>query len=86
MWHGPHNGPMGSENHRTRGLGRCRDVAKRNGTRDGKGGGKRQATAMWDWENSRHRVVNHPPTMGSLATGSRESALNSRTAVRCSQG
>ena len=31
-------------------------------------------------------VVNHGPTMGNLATGSRENALNSGTAVRCPQG
>ena len=36
--------------------------------------------------NSRHEVVNHGPTMGSLATGSQENALNSGTAVRCPQG
>ena len=47
---------------------------------------KRQATAPWDWETSRHGVVNHAPTMGSLTTGSQENALNSRTAVRCPQG
>ena len=80
------NSPMGSENHGTRGLGRCRDVAKGNGTRAGKGGQKRQVTAPWDWEISRHGVVNHGPTMESQATGSREDPLNSRMAVRCWQG
>ena len=35
---------------------------------------------------SRHGVVNHGPTMESRATGSRENALNSGTAVRCPQG
>ena len=86
VWHGPHNGPMGTEIHGTRGLVRCRYGAKGNGTWDGKGGRKRQATAMWDWETSRHGVVNHGPAMGSLATGSPENALNSGTAVRCLQG
>ena len=43
-------------------------------------------TAPWDWETSRHGVVNHGPTMSSLATGSRENALNTGTAVRCLQG
>ena len=47
---------------------------------------KRQATAPWFWENSRHGVVKHGPIMGSLATGSRENSLNSGTAVRCPQG
>ena len=56
------------------------------GTWEGQGGQKRQATAPWDWETSRHGVVNHGPTMGNLATGSRENALNSGTAVRCPQG
>ena len=56
------------------------------GTRDVMGGRKRQATAPWDWKASRHGVVSHGPTMGSLATGSRENALNSRTAVTCPQG
>ena len=56
------------------------------GTRDGIRGQKRQATAPWDWEASRHGVVNHGPTMGSLSTGSQENALNSGTAVRCPQG
>ena len=50
MWHGPHIGPTGSENHGKRGLGLRRYVAKGNGTWDGKGGRKRQATAPWDWE------------------------------------
>ena len=56
------------------------------GTWDGLGDRKRQATALWDWETSRHGVVNHGPTMGSLATGSCENALSSGTAVRCPQG
>ena len=38
VWHGQHNGPMGTENHVTRGLGQCRYVVKGNGTWDGKGG------------------------------------------------
>ena len=50
-----------------------------------KGDRKRQATAPWDWETSRHGVVNHGPTMGNLTTGSQENALNSGTAVRCLQ-
>ena len=86
MWHGPHSAPMEAGNHRTRGLGRLRDVAKGNGTWDGTGGRKRQATAPWDWETSRHGVVNHGPTRGSLATGSRKNELNSRRAVRWLQG
>ena len=52
----------------------------------GRAGQKRQATAPWDWESSRHGVVNRGPTMGNLTTGSRENALNSGTAVRCPQG
>ena len=40
----------------------------------------------YNWETSRHGVVNHGRTMGNLATGSRENALNSGTAVRCLQG
>ena len=59
---------------------------RQRGTWDGMGDQKRQATAPWDWETSRHGVVNHGPTMGSLATGSWENALNSGTAVRCPQG
>ena len=51
----------------------------------GMGVRKRQAPAPWDWEASRHGVVNHGPTMGGLATGSRENALNSGAAVRCPQ-
>ena len=46
----------------------------------------RSRTVPWDWETSRHGVVNHGPTMRNLATGSRENALNSGTAVRCPQG
>ena len=46
---------------------------------------KRQARALWDWETSRNRVVNHGPTMGSLTTGIRQNALNSGMAVRCLQ-
>ena len=38
VWHGPHNGPMGTEIHGARGLVRCRYGAKGNGTWDGKGG------------------------------------------------
>ena len=72
--------------HGTLGTGRCRDEAKGNGTWDGQGDGKRQATAPWDWETSRHGVVNHGCTMENLTTGSRENALNSGTAVRCPQG
>ena len=86
MWHGPHNGPMGTEIHGTRGLGRCRYGAKGNGTWDRKGGPKRQATARWDWETSRHGVVNHGPTMGSLATGSRENAPELRDGREVSAG
>ena len=56
------------------------------GKRNGMGGRKHQATAPWDQEAGRHGVVNHGPTMGSLATGSRENALNSGMAVRCPQG
>ena len=55
------------------------DVMWQRGTRDGMGGWKRQATAPGEWEASRHGVVNHGPTMGSLATGSQENALNSGT-------
>ena len=47
---------------------------------------KREATAPWDWETSRHGVVKHGPTMGSQTTGIRENALNSVTAGRCHQG
>ena len=50
------------------------------------GGGKRRARAQWDWEASCSGVVNHGPTMGSLAPGSRDNALNSGTSVGCSQG
>ena len=59
---------------------------KGTGTWDGMGDRKRPATAPWDWETSRHGLVNHGPTMGSLAMGSWEDALHSGTAVRCSQG
>ena len=31
---------------------------------------KRQATAPWDWETSRHGVVNHGPTVRILTTDS----------------
>ena len=86
VWLGPHNGPTGKGVHGTLGTGRCRDEAKGNGTWDGQADRKRQATAPWDWETSRHGVVNHGPTMGNLTTGSRENALNSGTAVRCPQG
>ena len=65
---------------------RAGDGMWQRGTWDGMGDGKRQGTAPCDWETSRHGVVNHGPTMGSLATGSRENALNSGTAVRCPQG
>ena len=51
-----------------------------------RGGGESRATTPWDWGTSRHGVVNHGPTMGSLAMGSRENALNSGTAMRCPQG
>ena len=47
---------------------------------------RHQATALWDWDTSRHGVVNHGPRMGSLTKGSREIALNSGTALRCPQG
>ena len=57
-----------------------------NGTWDGHGGRKRQATAALDWETSPHGVVNHGPTMGNLTTGSWENPLNSGTVVRCPQG
>ena len=86
VWLAPHNGLTGYGVHGTLGTARCRDEAKGNGTWDGQGDRKRQATAPWDWETSRHGVVNHGPTMGNLTTGSRENALNSRTAVRCPQG
>ena len=86
VWLGPHNGQKGWGVHGALGTGRCRDEAAGNGTWEGQGGRKRQATAPWDWETSRHGVVNRGPTMGSLATGSRENALNSGTAVRCPQG
>ena len=56
------------------------------GTSDGKGDRNSQATAPWDWETSRHGVVNHGPTMGNLTTGSRKNALSSGTAVRCPHG
>ena len=39
VWHGPHNGLMGTEIHGTQGLGQCRYVVKGNRTWDGKGGG-----------------------------------------------
>ena len=47
---------------------------------------KGQATAPWDRETSRNRVLNLGPTMESLATGSRKNALISGTALRCPQG
>ena len=47
---------------------------------------KRQATAAWDWETSRHGVVKQGLTMQILTTGGREDALNSGTALRCPQG
>ena len=47
---------------------------------------KHHTTAPWDWETSRHGVVNHGSTMGSLTRGGRENALNSETIVRCLQG
>ena len=53
---------------------------RRRGPRDG--GGRHQATTPWDWETSRHGEANHGPTMASLATGSRENTLDTRTAVR----
>ena len=37
VWHRPHNGPMGTENQGTQGWGRCRYVAKGNGSGDGMG-------------------------------------------------
>ena len=51
-----------------------------------RGGGEKRATAPWVWETSRHGLVNHGPTIGSLATGSQENALISGTALRCPQG
>ena len=51
-----------------------------------KGSDRNHAIAPWDWEADRQRVGKHGPTRGNLATGSRENALNSRTAVRCPQG
>ena len=71
---------------RSLGTGRCRDVAKGNGTLDGQGDRKRQATALWERETSCHGVVNHGLTMGNLTTGSRENALNSGTAIEVSAG
>ena len=65
------------------GCGMKRRGVASQGTR---GGREYRATAPWDRETSRHGVVNHGPTMGSLTTGSRENALNSGTAVRCPQG
>ena len=50
------------------------------------GESKRHATAPWDLETGRHGVGNNGPTMWNLATGSRENALNSGTALRCPQG
>ena len=64
-----------------RGMGR-----RRVANQGQRGGGESRATAPWDLETSRHGVVKHGPTMGSLARGSRENALNSGTAVRCPQG
>ena len=51
----------------------------------GGGGRKRQATALWDWETRHHREVNHEPTMGSPAKGSRKTFFDYRTAVKCPQ-
>ena len=61
--------------------GRCRGAQ-----RGSRGGGEKEATTPLDWGNTRHGVVNLEPTMGGLATGSLENALNSGTAVRCPQG
>ena len=62
-----------------------REGCRRGAQRVRRGGGENRATTPWDWGTSRHGVVNQGPTMGSLATGSREKALNSGTAVSCPQ-
>ena len=86
MWHGHTTSPRHRKTIRSGDWAGDGMWQKGNGTWDGKGGRKRQATAPWDRETSRHGVINYGPTMGSLATGSRENTLNSGTAVRCPQG
>ena len=78
--------PLGIGKPRDAGMGPMTECGKGERDNAGIGVGKRQATAPWDSETSRHGVVNHGPTMGSLAAGSPENALNSGTAVRCPQG
>ena len=51
-----------------------------------KGRRKHKTTAPWDWETSRHGVVNHGRTMGSLATGSRENCPELRDGREVSAG
>ena len=63
-----------------------REERRRGAQRGRTGGGENRATTRWDWGTSRHGVLNHGPTMGSLATGRQENALKFRTAVRCPQG
>ena len=78
--------PLGIGKPRDAGIGPVTRCGKGEGDNAGMGVRRRQVTAPWDWETSRHGVENHGPTMGSLATGNRGNALNSRTAVRCLQG
>ena len=78
--------PLGIRKSRDAGIGPMTGCGKGERDNAGMGDGARQATAPWDWETSRHGVVNHEPTMGSLATGNGENPLNSGTAVRCPQG
>ena len=68
------------------GTGHRREAHRGGAQQDRRGGRENRATTPWDWGTSCHGVVSEWATMKSLATGSRENALNSGTAVRCPQG
>ena len=73
---------LGGDRMPQRAEGHCR-VA--NAAEQGKKGRKHQATALLEWETSRHGVGNRGQTTGNVATASWKKAVNPGTAMRCLQ-